>query len=206
MNDMKQMISKMHKEHSNECLREDDYDTCIRTHYMPEILYAYVKRRHFDTIKNGSYTNTVTMNVEECYKKKRGNPYDFIVTSDIMDCSPYASSISFKSKEFSLFEMSCLHIEFEFVCKHRIMMPFSKTIRRMMIHQYISRKSSPDTGNLIYGKFEGKDLDVIMKYANSITDIIDFIKEYMLPDPKDMNCWLKDNVTIDKYYEAVNEI
>ena len=195
---MKQMISKMHKEHTNEYLHEDDYATCIRTHYMPEILYAYVKRRHFDTIKNGGYTNTVTMNVEN------GNPYDFIVTSDIMDCSPYASSISFKAKEFRLTSMSCLHIEFEFVCKHRIMMPFSKTIRRMTIHQYISRTSSPDTGDLIYGKFEGKYLDVIMKYAKSITDIIDYIKEYMLIDPKDMNCWFKSNITIDKYYEAAN--
>ena len=128
------------------------------------------------------------------------DPYDFVVTSDIMDYSPYASTISFRSKG-SL----CLHIEFEFVCKHRIMMPFSKTIRRMMIYLYIGNRSSSVTGKLTFGKFEGKDLDVIMKYTKSITDIIDYIREYMLTDPKDMNCWSDDNVTIDDYHKAVNE-
>lgn len=189
----------MHKEHSNEHLYADGYDMSLTKHYMPEVLYAYVKRRHFDTIKNGGYTNTVTMDIED------NNPHHFTVTSDIMDYSPYASSISFKAKEFRLPIMSCLHIKFEFVCKHRIMMPFSKTIRRMMIHQYVSNKPlSLDTGHIIYGKFESKDLDVIMKHAKSITDIIDYIKEYMLPDPKDTNSWVKDDVTIDEYYGVVN--
>ena len=195
MNNMKRMISKMYKEHSHEHLYAGEDAMTIGIHYMPDALYEYVKRRHFDTIKNGGYTNTITMDVG-----KVNDPYDFVVTSDIMDCNPYASSISFRGKD----EL-CLHIEFEFVCKHRIMMPFSKTIRRMMIHYYISNRSSSGTGKLIYGKFEGKDLDVIMKCAKSITDIIDYIKEYMLPDPKNMNCWSDDNVTIDDYYTVVNE-
>lgn len=197
MNNMKRMLSKMHKEHSNEHLYADGYDMSIIVHYMPEILYSYVKRRHFDTIKNGGYTNIVTMDIGD------DDLYNFVVTSDIMGYSPYASSISFKGKESGL-HVSCLHIGFEFVCKHRIMMPFSKTIRRMTIHQYIGNTRS-STGKLIYGKFEGKDLDVIMKCAKSITDIIDYIKEYMLPDPKNMNCWSDDNVTIDDYYKVVNE-
>lgn len=189
------MISKMHKEHSNEYLRSGEDDmSIVAHHYIPEVLYAYVKRRHFDTIKNGGYTNTVTMDVGRV-----NNPYDFVVTSDIMDYSPCASSISFRAKG----EL-CLHIKFEFVCKHRIMMPFSKTIRRMMIYLYNGNISS-GTGKLTFGKFEGKDLDVIMKCAKSITDIIDYIREYMLTDPKDMNCWFDDNVTIDDYYKVVNE-
>ena len=51
MSNMKQMITKMNKEHSNEHLYAGNDDMSIGLHYMPAVLYKYVKRRHFDTIK-----------------------------------------------------------------------------------------------------------------------------------------------------------